>query len=239
MICDAVVVQRGWTVQEYCVCNRLCVMDEPSGLKPENVTTSCFKISVYRGEAVIDYSEERYFQDLRSWHISRSPLCRPVWLYEAPSHEVLEEALLTFMDLTEKVSTQQPKDLVRALVPMLTNSPAETEVGLMHLLHALDSLGQQNDRIRQEIMKFKARSMHASVFSEKYTSPQGTIFSHQTSTEFSARGSVSSYHHSTRESLDLAALVTADENDAHTGSHVIDLIQAANKGASARSGGWS
>ena len=241
MNCDAVVVQRGWTVQEYCVCNRLCVMDEPSGLKPENVTTSCFKMSVYRGEAEIDFSEERYFQDLRSWHISRSPLCRPVWLYEAPSHGVLEEALLTFMDLIEKVSTQQPKDLVRALVPMLTNSPAETEADLMHLLQALDSLGQQNDRIRQEIMKFKARSMHASVLSQPDTghdsSPQATNFSHQTSTEFSTRGAVSSYHYSSRESLELAALVTADEtNDAHMGSHVIDLIQSAN-GTSARSDG--
>ena len=154
----AVVIQRGWTVQEYCVCNRLCVMDEPSGPKPDNVTTSCFKMSVYHGKAVGDYSEERYFQGLRSWHISRSPLCRPAWLYEAPSHTVLEEALRTFLDLTEKVSTQDPKDLVRSLVPMLTNSPAETETDLMHLLQALDSLGQKNERIRQEIMAFKART---------------------------------------------------------------------------------
>ena len=141
------------------MCNKLCVMGESSGPKPDNVTTSSFKMSVYHGEAASDYSEERYFKSLRAWHISRSPLCRPVWLYEAPSHEVLEEALKTFIDLTEKVSTQQPKDLVRALVPMLTNSPAETETDLMRLLGALDMMGHQNARIRQMITTFKARTM--------------------------------------------------------------------------------
>ena len=72
---------------------------------------------------------------------------------------MLEEALKTFIDLTEKVSTQQPKDLVRALVPMLTNSPAETETDLMRLLGALDMMGHQNARIRQMITTFKARTM--------------------------------------------------------------------------------
>ena len=49
------------------MCNKLCVMGESSGPKPDNVTTSSFKMSVYHGEAASDYSEERYFKSLRAW----------------------------------------------------------------------------------------------------------------------------------------------------------------------------
>eukprot|EP00193_Tetraselmis_chui_P017559 CAMPEP_0177790824 /NCGR_PEP_ID=MMETSP0491_2-20121128/23577_1 /TAXON_ID=63592 /ORGANISM="Tetraselmis chuii, Strain PLY429" /LENGTH=855 /DNA_ID=CAMNT_0019312957 /DNA_START=68 /DNA_END=2635 /DNA_ORIENTATION=+ len=136
--------QRGWTVQEFCACNKVCILTEPrldpsSTGSSRSVRVSRLRISV-RGFARSPNSEETFFLELRQWHLARVAECRPFWLYHTVNDDA-HVALGKFFELSERVSTQEPADMIRALIPLLTNCPVETQRELLAVLRQLEERG--------------------------------------------------------------------------------------------------
>eukprot|EP00873_Tetraselmis_striata_P043323 jgi/Tetstr1/463587/TSEL_008466.t1 len=134
--------QRGWTVQEFCTCNKVCILTEPapgptSTGSARSMRVSRFRVAV-RGFARTPNSEENYFMDLRRWHLARTAQCRPFWLYRTVSNDAIA-ALGKFFELSERVDTQEPADMIRALIPLLTNCPVETQGELVRVLQLLET----------------------------------------------------------------------------------------------------
>jgi len=176
--------QRGWTVQEFCSCSKAAVKTEPVSLASMMaVRRSRLRISVHTSAETPDEDEERYFQSLREWHLARSLSCKPLWLCHDSivSDEHLETAVVKFIDLASRVATQEPKDLVRALVPMLANCPVETQDELVELLRLMDTK-VNSPSIQQQMQLFISRPRKPSILTSSFTAGIFSSFYTTTST---------------------------------------------------------
>lgn len=147
--------QRGWTVQEFCACSKTAILTQPPVAPPQSqggVRVSRLRIAVY-GHVAQPASEERYFMDLRRWHLKRCVSCRPFWLY----NDVVgaTDALQKFWELSGRVNTRYPEDMVRALIPMLTNCPVETQGELLALMRMMET--QAGTSLQEQLDMFATR----------------------------------------------------------------------------------
>eukprot|EP00191_Tetraselmis_sp_GSL018_P014340 CAMPEP_0177579508 /NCGR_PEP_ID=MMETSP0419_2-20121207/1003_1 /TAXON_ID=582737 /ORGANISM="Tetraselmis sp., Strain GSL018" /LENGTH=543 /DNA_ID=CAMNT_0019068191 /DNA_START=854 /DNA_END=2486 /DNA_ORIENTATION=- len=122
--------QRAWTLQEYCCARRIRVVTQP--------------VLAHGGEdgtggplASVAGDEETVFPETRLWHLRRAAACRPYWLggFRTPAEaSEMREVLSRLGRLSSRVVCQEAADRVRALYPMMLNTPCEDQRELVDLV---------------------------------------------------------------------------------------------------------
>jgi len=81
--------------------------------------------------------EETVFPETRLWHLRRAAACRPYWLggFRTPAEaSEMREVLSRLGRLSSRVVCQEAADRVRALYPMMLNTPCEDQRELVDLV---------------------------------------------------------------------------------------------------------
>ena len=130
--------QRGWTLQEYCGARSLTERAElaPDGPAPLDDRSLCRSVSMTTEEVEM-------FRTLRSGIMQRMESALPMWLQKLACAEnsnagddsdSILGGVLTYAEVNSKVTTAVPADKIRALVPLLLNSPVEGDGELNELV---------------------------------------------------------------------------------------------------------
>ena len=84
--------------------------------------------------------EEDLFPEVRLWHQSRSAACCPYWLggLDNSSKTQLKEAFNWLEKLLPRLVCKYQEDKIRAIYPMIFNTPCEDQTELAGLLNSLD-----------------------------------------------------------------------------------------------------
>ena len=154
--------QRGWTAQEYCVARSLTERVEPA---PDAATAQDGQLAsstIVAAQSPLPRSaslpsEMEMFRTLRADAMQRMVHAVPVWLQQLAEAEgsdgvatgddndsILVAGALRYAAVRSKVTTGVPADKVRALVPLLFNSPVQGEEELKDLvvrsMNAVDAM---------------------------------------------------------------------------------------------------
>jgi len=129
--------QRAWTVQEYCCAKHLRVITQEQGSSSRGVG----------GAYAVDKEEEEVFPAFREWHRARGNSCRPYWLYGLASFSASEvkDIVARLNVISGRVLCQVPADRIRALYPMLFNTPIEDQQELVELVSKALELSEALD----------------------------------------------------------------------------------------------
>eukprot|EP00873_Tetraselmis_striata_P033100 jgi/Tetstr1/453364/TSEL_040354.t1 len=124
--------QRGWTMQEYCTSSQLIVRTEAGGAAD---LESSF--------AAVRGAEEARAVALREQQLATTAQRRPMWLSgsgigDIPLVEVLQREAL-YGELAQKLHTEIPADMVRALYPLVWDRPVESHEELMELVRQVSA----------------------------------------------------------------------------------------------------
>ena len=132
--------QRGWTMQEYCGARSLVERVEP---EPEAAVNGQ---SLRSGSASMMAREGEMFRDLRANVMQTMEHAVPFWLQQLAGTEDNDSTLvagaLRYAAVQSEVNTGVPADKVRALVPLLFNSPVQGDDELKDLV--MRSMGALN-----------------------------------------------------------------------------------------------
>ena len=125
------------TLQEYCNARELKVVTQPMAERDMQAAFESEQIkNMHPGAATAD-DEEFIFPAMRRWHNSRVDQCRPYWLDGFSNDNVggkLREALDQYSTMTQLTVCKFPVDVVRAMYPMMFNTPCEDHEELMGLI---------------------------------------------------------------------------------------------------------
>jgi len=135
--------QRGWTLQEFCSAGSLIIKDEPS---------SDIEVS---GLHCVSRDEDSQMRQLREWITKRLSYCRPFWVYGGItadwSHSLddLKASYRKYQDISGSVITTDPQDMLRALYPLMMNTPVEDQMELINLVEQVtELLGVQEPKLQ-------------------------------------------------------------------------------------------
>mmetsp|Transcript_14682 Transcript_14682/g.34944 ORF Transcript_14682/g.34944 Transcript_14682/m.34944 type:complete len:173 (+) Transcript_14682:2463-2981(+) len=127
--------QRGWTLQEFCSASSLVVRDQPH-LDDEVLGSQC-----------VVGDEDSRMRELREWCTKRLSHCRPFWIYGgvaaavgSESEDSLRACFQKYLKASASVQTEDPRDMLRALYPLMTNTPVEDQRELISLVKQLTEL---------------------------------------------------------------------------------------------------
>jgi hypothetical protein len=112
------------------------------------------KSAASRGLSAVDGDEEAFFQGIREWHQERWSSCYPYWLYGMGGDAVKENirnALDKFRTLSSRLVCSFEVDKVRALYPLLFNTPCENHEELQQLVHDVAEVASEVRRSRSGI----------------------------------------------------------------------------------------
>eukprot|EP00873_Tetraselmis_striata_P019033 jgi/Tetstr1/439297/TSEL_027738.t1 len=114
--------QRAWTLQELCNAREVEIVTEPVG---EDGAES--------GLLAINHEEDTVFREAREWHQGRAHSCRPFWLYGLSQAQVSASAA-RYDSISKQVVCKFTADKVRALYPLIFNTPCEDEAEMLALV---------------------------------------------------------------------------------------------------------
>ena len=110
------------TLQELCNARDIEVVTQPI---TEEATEA--------GVLAVANNEDSMFPEAREWHQGRASHCRPYWL-SGLSIEDIDVSIEQYNSLSKQVFCKFSADKVRALYPLIFNSPCEDESEIMSLV---------------------------------------------------------------------------------------------------------
>lgn len=110
------------TLQELCNAREVEIVTEPVG---EDGAES--------GLLAINHEEDTVFREAREWHQGRAHSCRPFWLYGLSQAQVSASAA-RYDSISKQVVCKFTADKVRALYPLIFNTPCEDEAEMLALV---------------------------------------------------------------------------------------------------------
>ena len=144
--------QRVWTLQEFCAAKRVIVQTQSDGqvevaVEP-TIEEAAQQERVRRITSATDAGEDLLMEQLREQCLLRQARCVPAWLVEGGMVGVVQRIppaeaqriWATYQHLASHLHCRYTADKVRALYPLLWNSPAESESELLALVDALETV---------------------------------------------------------------------------------------------------
>ena len=146
------------TLQEYCNARELLVVTQAVDKQADGPES---------GLSAVSPAEELEFPQVRKWHISRQHNCRPYWLFHFDASHVLGDlrgTLETYQSLSSRLVCKYSEDSVRALYPMIFNTPCEDQDELEGLVADVQLLGASlgdplsglDDQLRNDVQVISA-----------------------------------------------------------------------------------
>ena len=143
--------QRGWTLQEYCGARSLVERvelapdDAAAAQAGQQASLAINGQSLRSGSASMMTREGEMFRTLRADAMQRMEHAVPLWLQQLAGAEDTDSTLvagaLRYAAVQSEVNTGVPADKVRALVPLLFNSPVQGDDELKDLvMRSMDAL---------------------------------------------------------------------------------------------------
>uniref|UniRef100_A0A061SJQ1 Heterokaryon incompatibility domain-containing protein n=1 Tax=Tetraselmis sp. GSL018 TaxID=582737 RepID=A0A061SJQ1_9CHLO len=131
--------QRGWTLQEFCSASSLII---------EQQDDSAQVLDIYNRIGSVSDSEDKHIRSLRDWCSDRICDCRPFWLNDSMAEHNLQRAAESYdryLEISGKVLTKICTDKMRALYPLLTNTPVENQEELVKLITQVTNVLNVNE----------------------------------------------------------------------------------------------
>ena len=110
------------TLQELCNAREVEVVTQPI---TEEATEA--------GLLAVANDEDSMFPEAREWHQGRASHCRPYWL-SGLNMDGIDVSIGRYNSICKQVFCKYPADKVRALYPLIFNSPCEDESEIMSLV---------------------------------------------------------------------------------------------------------
>uniref|UniRef100_A0A061RF71 Uncharacterized protein n=1 Tax=Tetraselmis sp. GSL018 TaxID=582737 RepID=A0A061RF71_9CHLO len=128
--------QRAWTFQEWCSARRLHVVTEEARLSWGGA--GAVELESGCGGVAVTVAEELAFKASRRWHELRAGSTKPLWLTGGLNPDLTDEEVRllwsVYLRLSQRLRCLVPYDKIRAVYPLLFNTPASTHEELAKLV---------------------------------------------------------------------------------------------------------
>lgn len=162
--------QRAWTFQEFCCARQLSIVTEQGG------TSGSERVAIQSGE-------DEQFKILRQQFQERGDLV-PFWLRclelkpgEAiMSPEQAKDVLVKYTKISAQLHSLLRGDMVRALIPLLSDCPVESQAELVNLVtHIGQAAGKDVHNIKSDLFDLHMYNSRETLDRSSHRSSQGKL----------------------------------------------------------------